>query len=128
MEKILIILRGLPGSGKTSIASLLSDKICCADDFYMVNGKYVYDTSKETEAHEWCQLKCRLMMAAGHERIVVANTNTTESEMLPYIEFAKVFRYKVFYLIVENRHDGKSSHSVPDDVMELMKNRFEVKL
>lgn len=107
---------------------LTPQSLCCADDFYMVNGKYVYDTAKAVEAHEWCQLKCQLMMAAEYEKIIVANTNTTEAEMLPYIELAKKFRYKIFYLIIENRHEGKSSHNVPEDVMELMKNRFEVKL
>ena len=35
-EKSLIILRGLPGSGKSSLASLLTKAICSADD-YLIN-------------------------------------------------------------------------------------------
>jgi hypothetical protein len=31
-------------------------------------------------------------------------------------------------MIVENRHDGKNVHGVPEDKLEIMKNRFEVKL
>jgi hypothetical protein len=38
------------------------------------------------------------------------------------------FIFIVFSLIVENRHDGKNIHGCPDDKLEEMKNRFEVKL
>jgi len=34
----------------------------------------------------------------------------------------------VFSLIVENRHGGVNEHDVPDDVIEKMEKRFEVKL
>ena len=35
---------------------------------------------------------------------------------------------KLFSLIVENRHGGVNEHGVPEDKLEIMKNRFEVKL
>jgi predicted kinase len=127
-EKNLIILRGLPNSGKSTFASLISEDICCADDFFMDKGEYKFDKTKLGEAHEWCQLKCRLKMACGYSKIVVANTNTTEKEMAPYIKLAEAFRYKVFYVIVENRHEGDNHHNVPAETIELMKNRFEIKL
>jgi hypothetical protein len=31
-------------------------------------------------------------------------------------------------MIVENRHGGKNTHGVPDEKVEVMKNRFQVKL
>jgi len=34
----------------------------------------------------------------------------------------------VFSVIVENRHGGVNQHGVPDDKLEIMKNRFEFKL
>ena len=48
--------------------------------------------------------------------------------MKPYYEMAKQWDYKVFSIIVENRHGGENVHGVPADKLEMMKNRFEVKL
>jgi len=31
-------------------------------------------------------------------------------------------------IIVENRHGGKNVHGVPEDKVEIMRNRFEIKL
>jgi hypothetical protein len=41
---------------------------------------------------------------------------------------AKTHEYKVFSIIVENRHVGTNEHGVPEDKLEIMKNRFETKL
>jgi len=129
MEKILLILRGIPGSGKTSLAQILNIKaICCADDFHMHGNTYVWKASRIGLAHEWCQRKCRRFMKAQAERIVVANTSTTEREMRPYVDLARQFGYKVFSVIVENRHGSTNIHSVPDTTLEKMKARFEIKL
>jgi hypothetical protein len=48
--------------------------------------------------------------------------------MEPYVEMAKEYGFKIFTLIVENRHGGVNQHEVPKDKIELMKNRFEIKL
>jgi hypothetical protein len=41
---------------------------------------------------------------------------------------AKKYGYTVFTLIVENRHGGKNTHGVPDDKLQIMKDRFQIKL
>ena len=135
MEKNLIILRGVPGSGKTTVAELLSDgalldyPICCADDYFTdENGVYNWYPSGIKKAHEASQAKCKTAMLHEVERIIVANTNTTEKEMKPYYDMAKEFGYKVFSLIVENRHGGENSHEVPEATIEKMKNRFDIQL
>jgi hypothetical protein len=48
--------------------------------------------------------------------------------MEPYLKLAEKYDYKVVSLIVENRHGNKSVHNVPDETMEKMRNRFEIKL
>jgi hypothetical protein len=48
--------------------------------------------------------------------------------MQPYFDMAENFDYKVFSVIVENRHGGINQHGVPEDKIELMRNRFEIKL
>jgi phenolic acid decarboxylase len=58
----------------------------------------------------------------------VSNTFTQEWEMEPYVKLAEKYDYMVFSVIVENRHVGVNSHDVPEDKLEIMKNRFEIKL
>ena len=133
MEKVLYIVRGVPGSGKSTFAKSLGGTHFEADQFFMVDGKYNFDGSKLKEAHNWCQnivnTAMILNLTAGlNKRIVVSNTFTQEWEMNDYYKMAEELGYMVFSLIVENRHGGKNIHGVPDDKLEVMKNRFEVKL
>ena len=67
-------------------------------------------------------------MEDDSQKIAVSNTFTQEWEMDAYYELAKQYGYRVFSLIVENRHGGINEHGVPEDKLEIMKNRFEVKL
>jgi hypothetical protein len=48
--------------------------------------------------------------------------------MEPYFELAKKYGYKTFSIIVENRHGNKSIHNVPEDKVQMMKDRFEIKI
>lgn len=126
--KNLIILRGIPGAGKTTFAELLNGEICCADDYLIINGKYTWSIENSKVAHSKCQEKCESLMEKQTETIIIANTNTTESQLHIYYMLAKQFGYKVFSVIVENRHNGKSTHSVPEETINKMINRFQIKL
>ena len=48
--------------------------------------------------------------------------------MEAYYALAKQWNYKVFSIIVENRHGGVNEHGVPEDKLQAMKDRFEIKL
>jgi NEDD4-binding protein 2 len=137
MSKVLIILRGLPGSGKSTFANyMFSNNIFEADKyFYDEDGNYNFDATKLHAAHKWCQLQVEHAMEDNLEsngqycsEIVVSNTSTTEKELEPYLKLAQKYDYKVVSLIVENRHGNKSVHDVPDETIEKMKKRFEIKL
>lgn len=137
-EKILYIVRGLPGSGKSTFAKKLvgSDFLVCEADKYFINdnGEYIFDSSKIKDAHQACQAMVEMYMMDSmvndqyYREIAVSNTFTQEWEMKPYFELAEKYGYKVFTVIVENRHGGKNLHDVPEDKIEIMKNRFEIKL
>ncbi len=135
MMRNLYLLRGLPGSGKSTLARFVGDAFVEADMFFLKNGKYEFDGSKIRDAHAWCQSTVREWMQMNadtygleYSEIAVSNTFTQEWEMEAYYNLAKEFNYRVFSMIVENRHDGVNSHGVPEDKLEAMKSRFEVKL
>jgi hypothetical protein len=48
--------------------------------------------------------------------------------MEPYFVMAKKYGYKVFSIVIENRHGGSNEHGVPEDKIKIMKERFEIKL
>ena len=139
MEKILYIVRGIPGSGKSTFAKKIvgHDFLVCEADKYFINketGEYKFDVSKIKDAHKFCQdtvetyMKDSLVNNQFYREIAVSNTFTQEWEMDQYFKLAKEYGYKVFSVVVENRHGGTNVHNVPEDKIEQMKNRFSIKL
>jgi predicted kinase len=133
--KNLYLLRGIPGAGKSTLAKQLGDSHFETDTFFMVEGEYKFDPTKLRKAHEWCQSQIELAMINNHvtagldnSDIVVSNTFTQAWEMDAYYELANQYGYRVFSIIVENRHGGVNQHNVPEDKLQMMKERFEVKL
>jgi len=131
--KTLILLRGLPGSGKSTLAKMLvSDKEYRhkeADMFFVDrDGNYEFKPSKIKDAHRWCQEEVEFLMKYEHSPVVVSNTFTQEWEMDAYYELAKKHGYQVHSIVVENRHEGENVHGVPADKLEIMRNRFEIKI
>ena len=129
MEKILVICRGIPGSGKSTFAKTLGGIHIEADQYFVDgDGNYNFDGSKIKLAHAWCRDRVKTNMVVGRDKIVVSNTFTKEWEMTPYFELAKEYGYKIFSIIIENRHNGTNQHNVPEDKIEQMKTRFEIKI
>ncbi len=133
----LYLIRGLPGSGKTSFANhiWMTGVVFEADKFFIdeETGEYKFDKSKLGQAHLWCQkqveeaMKENIVNPQYYPEIVVSNTSTTENEIKPYIELAKKYGYAVVSIIVENRH-GKGEetniHSVPKETIDNMEKRL----
>lgn len=133
MKKVLIILRGLPGAGKSSLAKLICPEECIfeADKYFITElGEYKFDGRLLANAHEWCRNEVEKAMKdfSNFEKIIVSNTSTTEKEFKYYVDLAKKYGYEVISLIVENRHGNNSIHGVPAEVKEKMKSRFEISL
>jgi predicted kinase len=137
MNKVLTLVRGLPGSGKSTFANLITNEfsVCEADKFfYDKEGNYNFDATKLRIAHQWCRNQVEIRMKDNevnpqfYPEIVVSNTFTQEWEMEQYYKLAEKYGYKVFSIIVENRHGGINQHGVPADKLKQMADRFELKL
>lgn len=128
MNKILYIIRGLPGSGKSTFAHQICDTVISADDYFMdENGNYDFDPALLNQAHDWCFSMVRLYMESK-VTVAVANTFTREKEVIPYMELAEKYGYTVFSVICENRHGSQSVHDVADNTINKMRRRFSIKL
>jgi len=129
MEKMIYLVRGIPGSGKSTLAKTLGGQHYEADMFFInENGEYNFDVTKIKDAHQWCQGMVKAHMILEYPKIVVSNTSTQEWELEAYFELAKEYGYTVFSVVVENRHGGVNQHGVPEDKLEQMRNRFNIKL
>lgn len=127
----VVILRGVPGSGKSTFARKLTtrENICEADEF-MVNddGEYEFNPARLGYCHDQCYQKFKRLLEFGTPTVIVSNTNTMVKEFKPYVKLAESMGYKVTFLIVENRHGKSSVHDVPDDKLEAMRQRFQISL
>jgi len=124
---VLTLIRGIPGSGKTTLARKIVSKTGARHfeaDMYFEddNGHYEYDRNKIHLAHKWCQHQTELALINGQD-VVVSNTFTRIKEMQPYIDMAD--KHDASLKVITSSYPGKSIHSVPDNVIQLMKDRWE---
>ena len=126
----LILLRGVSGSGKSTIAPMFENAVLVStDDFFLDEyGDYVFDANSLVINHQKCQLAVDMMMQDNEELIVVHNTFTADWEMDAYFDLARKHGYAVHTIIVENRHGSDNVHDVPKDVVKAQVERFSVTL
>ena len=132
MERNLILVRGISGSGKTTLAETLAipqGVVNSADNFFInEEGEYFWEGRLLPKVHAQCLEKTELDMQKGISPIFVANTFAPERELVPYFDLGEKYNYKVFSIVVENRHGNENIHDVPESSLEKQKNRFKIKL
>jgi len=125
MSQKLIIVRGLPGSGKSTFAAgiqLSKTVVIEADMFHLMDGKYVYRPEMAGFAHEWCQAQVAWNLNQGND-VIVANTFITMRTVVPYYELAQTFGASLSIKTMTGKYG--SVHDVPDKVIEHMTETFE---
>jgi hypothetical protein len=106
-EKIVFILRGIPGSGKSSIVSQPARErfgavIWSADAFFTgKDGTYRFDPSRLPEAHGACLRGFAHDVRFNKPVVVVDNTSTSNIEAAPYEALARAFGYRVFHVVIQ---------------------------
>jgi predicted kinase len=142
MPKV-IVMRGLPGSGKsTTVQSLqIAGKamgievfVVSADHYFMMpgTGSYRFDASKLGEAHATCMREFIRVLEARHDdfTLIVDNTNISSVEIAPYMSVAAAFGVSAEVWTIEVKEDefdtcaDRNIHGVPRDTIIGMRDRM----
>lgn len=131
MNKTLLMIIGIPGSGKSTMAEKIkkenpeySDSNIWEADMFFVNpknGEYNWNVERLASAHRWCQIQVENDMRDG-KNVIVSNTNLRPRERKPYIDLAKKYGYKVEVITCDGGF--KNIHNVPEETIERMKQKF----
>uniref|UniRef100_UPI00398F59B0 NEDD4-binding protein 2-like isoform X2 n=1 Tax=Pristiophorus japonicus TaxID=55135 RepID=UPI00398F59B0 len=136
-DKVLIFMRGPPGSGKSTLSRLLlaqspNGVVLSTDDYFCQNGVYWFDPNFLGEAHEWNQKRAKQSMDEGRTPIIIDNTNIQAWEMKPYAEMAVERCYRVSFREPETwwkfnvvELEKRNKHRVPREKILQMMERFE---
>lgn len=134
-QTVLTLVRGLPGSGKSSFARsivhIAERRYVSADDFFgHGEGVYRFDPSKLGAAHAWCQSHASGCLSR-RESVAVANTFTQRWEMEPYLRMAAEFGARVVVVdcfdagMSDEELAAKNVHGVPVAGIAAMRARWE---
>ena len=131
-NRAVIFLRGLPGSGKSTLARILSEgkhPIFSIDDYFTdEDGSYMFEYQNNHLAYKLCLTNVEEAMRMNKEKIFVDNTFTLDWEIEPYFKLAADNDYAAYVVTVEKYHTGKNVHSITDEQIEKMAEKYNVKL
>lgn len=122
----LVLVRGLPGSGKTKLAQWLANRgyVHLEAGMYFTDGlgRYKYDNAKIHDAHRYC-FACAVETMKKHKNLVVANTFVRLWELEQFVKLAK--RLKYFVRIIELTAKGESRYKIPSRTKRNMRRFWE---
>lgn len=128
----LYLIRGLPGSGKSTFAKELAEGLDCnhfEHDKYLYTdeGEYLWTEKRMAYAYRQCLRDTEATMVDG-EPVVVSNVFPTSKSLKNYRKLAEKYGYRVTYIVVENRRGGVNIHDVPQEALDNMREAFQVSL
>lgn len=133
-DKYAVIMRGLPGSGKSSFISIVSNTfedvaVHSTDNYYLdKDDNYNFDPSRIGEFHEKNFSAFKQDVESGTNIVMCDNTNLSKWEYEKYIAVSKDNMYKVLAVVFTPDdiavHAKRNTHNVPRAVLERMVDKF----
>lgn len=140
LQKLLILLRGLPGSGKTTLSRILLGRsrdgiVFSTDDYFHHQDGYRYNVNQLGDAHDWNQNRAKQAINQGRSPVIIDNTNTQAWEMKPYVEMAIGKGYRVEFHEPETwwkfdpeELEKRNKHGVSRKKIAQMLDRYEYQM
>lgn len=130
--KIAYIMRGVPGSGKSTIAKMLANGngvIHSTDDYFYVDGEYCFNPFQLSENHDRnFQAFCR-SLDEGVPIVICDNTNVRRCDFEGYVNSAIQAGYLVAFVIMSHPKaevaSERTAHKVPVVVIQRMIDYWE---
>ena len=127
----VVILRGLPGSGKSTYAKTLTGFTIVSADLFpdLYDEHWSINFDKIGDAHDWCYSQFVLSLAKG-KSVCVDNTNISLFEISPYRMEARragaEISYRTFGEELPDKELAKRTlHGVPISSIKAMRKRWE---
>jgi predicted kinase len=139
-QPTVFIMRGLPGSGKSTIYHRLVKKYftenpchkstihCSADNYWTaIDGSYKFDLTRVPQSHHFClRVFCEHGMRMSH-LIFLDNTNTSLWEFSHYVKIAEAYDYKTVIITLNISVEtalARNIHNVPEKTIRNMYKRL----
>ena len=119
---MLRLIRGLPGSGKTTLAKQYDCLHLEADMYFINNNHYNFDKQQLQNAHQWCFLQTEIALRNKMD-VVVSNTFTQLWELKRYIKLAN--RYYVEYQLIEAKGNHPNRHNISKEKLKQLKAKWQ---
>ena len=120
---MLYLIRGLPGSGKSTKAKSMGCLHLEADMYFSRGGEYKFDPSQIKDAHAWCQFMTQDALNRGLD-VAVSNTFTQAWELAPYLKMVEGHEEESCK-ILKCTGTWENVHGVPQEALTAMKNRWQ---
>ena len=147
-EKVLYLMQGVPGSGKSTIAEMIRQSyeerapmpdralIISTDDHRLEpDGSYKFVAADNARFHKLTQRDCARLMRQGQRAIIVDNTNIQGWQAHPYLVLADIYDYTVQVVSVDcglplaierqGEREGLGDRRVPPEVITDMYGKME---
>ena len=145
MKKTVIINRAISGSGKSTITNCIVEKlksnnisvsVYSTDDFFIINGRYIFDFDKLSEYHKKNFKSFKKSIENKLDVVICDNTNLSPWETEAYRNLAREYNYQILIITLDSREieehilsqritkENPNAHGISEETLKNMIRRY----